>query len=131
MGKFVSISAFYTFHHLSGGVLAWLSVWSEVQTCMAQLIPLPLTVSCFSKIQISLPFWYRPTRVVPDKGPLNGCVCVYTFPSLYSLFFSAVTLLLDDRKGVWPMPSIPQFFFQNNNHHFMPLHRSTSISRHL
>jgi len=98
---------------------------------MAQLIPLPLTVSCFSKIQISLPFWYRPTRVVPDKGPLNGCVCVYTFPSLYSLFFSAVTLLLDDRKGVWPMPSIPQFFFQNNNHHFMPLHRSTSISWHL
>ena len=23
-----------------------------------------------------LPFWYGPTRVVPDKGPLNGCVCV-------------------------------------------------------
>ena len=22
-------------------------------------------------------FWYRPTRVVLDKGPLNGCVCVY------------------------------------------------------
>ena len=22
-------------------------------------------------------FWYRPTRVVPDKRPLNGCVCVY------------------------------------------------------
>jgi len=21
-------------------------------------------------------FGYRPTRVVPDKGPLNGCVCV-------------------------------------------------------
>ena len=21
-------------------------------------------------------FWYQPTRVVPDKGPLNGCVCV-------------------------------------------------------
>jgi len=33
---------------LSGGVLAWLSVWSEVQTAdfhMAQLMPLPLTVS--------------------------------------------------------------------------------------
>ena len=42
----------------------------------AQLMPLPLTVSCFSKIQIGLPFWYRLTRVVPDKGPLNGCVCV-------------------------------------------------------
>ena len=36
---------------------------------MAQLMPLPLTVSCFSKI------WYWLTRVVLDKGPLNGCVC--------------------------------------------------------
>ena len=37
-----------------------------------QLVPLPLTVSCFSKIQIVvLPFWYRLTWVVPDKGPLN------------------------------------------------------------
>ena len=43
---------------------------------MAKLVPLPLTVSCFSKIQIGLPFWYRLTRVVLDKGPLNGCVCV-------------------------------------------------------
>ena len=39
---------------LSGRVLAWLSVWSKVQTCIwaAQLMPLPLTVSCFSEIQI-------------------------------------------------------------------------------
>ena len=22
-------------------------------------------------------FWYRPTRVVPDKRPLNGCCCCY------------------------------------------------------
>ena len=43
---------------------------------MAQLMPLPLTVSCFSKIQIGSPFWYRLTWVVPGKGPLNGCVCV-------------------------------------------------------
>jgi len=64
---------------LSGGVLAWLSVWSEVQMHIAQLMPLPLTVSCFSKIQIDLPFWYRLTQVVPDKGPLNGCVCVYIY----------------------------------------------------
>jgi len=34
----------------SGGVLAWLSVRSKVH--MAQLMPLPLTVSCFSKIPI-------------------------------------------------------------------------------
>jgi len=42
---------------------------------MAQLMPLPLTVCCFSKIQIGLPFWNRPTWVVPEKGPLNGYVC--------------------------------------------------------
>ena len=39
-------------------------------------MPLPLTVSCFSKIQIGFPFWYRLTWAVLDKGPLNGCVCV-------------------------------------------------------
>jgi len=44
---------------------------------MAQLMPLPLTVTRFSKIQIGFtPFWYRLTQVVPEKRPLNGCVCV-------------------------------------------------------
>jgi len=42
---------------------------------MAQLMELPLTVSCFSKIQIGFAFWYRLTQVVPDKEPLNECVC--------------------------------------------------------
>jgi len=28
------------------------------------------------KSRLVSPFWYRLTRVVPDKGPLNGCVCV-------------------------------------------------------
>ena len=32
---------------------------------IAQLMQLLLTVSCFSKIQIGLHFWYRLTRVVP------------------------------------------------------------------
>ena len=27
------------------------------------------------KSRLVLPFWYRPTRVVLEKGPLNGCVC--------------------------------------------------------
>ena len=43
---------------------------------MAQLMPLPLTVSCFSKIQIGFPSWYWLTWVVPDNGPLSRCVCV-------------------------------------------------------
>ena len=27
------------------------------------------------KSRLVLPFWYRLTLVVPEKGPLNGCVC--------------------------------------------------------
>ena len=46
---------------------------------MAQLMPLPLTVSCFSEIQIGFTFWYRLTRVVLDKGLFNGCVCVFRY----------------------------------------------------
>ena len=63
--------------NLSGAVLAWLSVWSAVQTCIR-----PSWCQCHSqslpsvKSRLVLPFWYRLTRVVPDKGPLNGWVCV-------------------------------------------------------
>ena len=35
---------------------------------MAQLIPLPLTSLASVKSRLVLPFWYRLTRVVPDKG---------------------------------------------------------------
>ena len=45
---------------------------------MAELMPLPLTVSCFSKIQIGFTFL---VPAHPDKGPLNGCVCVYVWGS--------------------------------------------------
>ena len=43
---------------------------------MAQLMPLSLTVSCFSKILIGLTFLVPAHPVVPEKGPLNVCVCV-------------------------------------------------------
>ena len=32
------------------------------------------------KSRLVLPFWYRLTRVVPEKGLLNGCVCVCLYP---------------------------------------------------
>ena len=44
---------------------------------MAQLMPLPLTVSCFSEIQIAFTVLVPAHPVVPEKGPLNGCVCVH------------------------------------------------------
>ena len=62
---------------LSSEVLAWLSVWSEVQACIW-----PSGFHCHSlslasvKSRLVLPFWYWLTQVVPDKRPLNGCVCV-------------------------------------------------------
>jgi len=43
---------------------------------MAQLMPLPLTVSCFNKIQIGFTFLVPAHLGSPGKGPLNGCVCV-------------------------------------------------------
>jgi len=41
---------------------------------LAQLMPLPLTVSCFSKIQIGSTFLVLARLGSPGKGPLNGCV---------------------------------------------------------
>jgi len=43
---------------------------------MAQLMPLPLTVSCCSKIQIGFAFLVPAHLGSPGIGPLNGCVCV-------------------------------------------------------
>ena len=44
---------------------------------MAQLMPLLLTVSCFSKIQIGFTFLVPAHLRSAGKGPLNGCfVCI-------------------------------------------------------
>ena len=72
------------------GVVICLERGADLHT--AQLMPLPLTVSCFSKIKIVvlLPFWDWLTRVVPDKGPLNGCM-------YYSMYVYCLLSVL----GVW------------------------------
>ena len=60
---------------------------------MAQLIPLPLTVSCFSKIQIGFTFLVPAYPESPEKGPLNRCV--------YSACkFNSVTLVWCGCSGV-------------------------------
>jgi len=62
---------------LSGGVLAWLSVWSEM--------PLPLSVSCFSKIQIGFTFL---VPVYPDspgqRAVKRVCVSLIYFMTVFS-----------------------------------------------
>jgi len=55
--------------NLSGGVLAWLPVELGADLHMAQLMPLPLTVSCFSKIQIGFAFLVPAHPGSPGKGP--------------------------------------------------------------
>jgi len=42
---------------------------------IAQLMPLPLTVSCFSKILTGFTFLVPAHLGSPGKGPLNVCVC--------------------------------------------------------
>jgi len=44
---------------------------------IAQLMPLPLNVSCFSKIEIGFTFLVPAYPGIPGKGPLSGCVCVW------------------------------------------------------
>ena len=53
---------------LSGAVLAWLPVWNGM--------PLPLTVSCFSEIQIGFTFLVLAHLVSPRKRAVKRvCVC--------------------------------------------------------
>jgi len=61
---------------LSGKVLAWLS-GARCRLAYAQLIPLPLTVSCFSKIQIGFTFLVPAHPGSPGKRAVEWvCVCV-------------------------------------------------------
>jgi len=61
---------------LSGGLVAWLSVWSEVQTCVCPSWCHCHSLSCFSKIRIGFTFLVPAHLGSPRKGPLNGCVFV-------------------------------------------------------
>jgi len=51
----------------------------------AQLMPLPLTVSCFSKIQIGFTFLVPTDLGSPGKWPLNGYIYIYTYIRTCSL----------------------------------------------
>ena len=95
---------------LSGGLLTWLSVWSEVQTCIW-----PSWCHCHSlslatvKSRLVLPFWYRLTRVVLEKGPLNGRVCVLT---------GIQQLLYVSLFASWPRARVPTLLVTKNSRTF-------------
>ena len=62
---------------LSSGVLAWLSVWSEVQTCIWPSWCHCHSLSCFTKIQIGVTFLVPAHPGSPGKRAVKRvCVCV-------------------------------------------------------
>jgi len=65
---------------------------------IAQLMPLPLTVSCFSKIQIGFTFLVPAHLGSPGKGPLNGCVCVCVTCHIALLSLSLCSLCADGKR---------------------------------
>jgi len=62
---------YLAYKKLSGGVLG-----QTADLHMAQMMPLPLTISCSSKSRLALPSWFYllvPAHSGCHKGPLNGC----------------------------------------------------------
>jgi len=62
---------------LRGGVLVWLCLEQGADLHIAQLMPLPLTGSCFRKIQIGFTFLAPAHLGSPGKRAVKrACVCV-------------------------------------------------------
>ena len=108
---------------LSGGVLAWLSAWSEVQTFIW-----PSWCHCHSlslasvKSRLVLPFWYQLSWVVPDKEPLNGCMyvcitiwsCASLIRLLIKYYFVAECINVEFYTAALSKDSIPCSSLQNS-----------------
>ena len=61
-------------NRVGAGVVVCLEQGADLH--VAQLMLLPLTVSCFSKIQIGFTFLVPADPGSPKKGPLNVCVAL-------------------------------------------------------
>jgi len=91
----------------SGGVLAWLSVWSEVQTCI-WFSWCHCHSSCFSKIQIAFTFLVPAHPGSPGQGAVKRvCVCVTGINTMWlSNYFP---LLKSTTQSMWKL--LPDQFF--------------------
>jgi len=86
---------------LSGGVLAWLSVWRYLH--MSQLMPLPLTVRCFSKIQIDFTFLVPAHPGSPGKRAVKRVCVLVRVVYLLTYTGSMHWFVLDDNFARMPM----------------------------
>jgi len=131
---------------LGAGVVVCLDRGADLH--MAQLMPLPLTVSCFCKIQTGFFSFLVPAHrywVVPDKGPLNGCVSlsyeikglkheVSTLPFSVSteiLYASSLWALLQDnvcalQQTVLHMPANARLLFVKKYFTVLSVYKSYS-----
>ena len=62
---------------------------------MAQLMPLPLTVSCVSKVQIGCTFLVPAHPGSPGQGPLNGFVVVVCTNAAVYGYYTGYPVLAD------------------------------------
>jgi len=77
--------------NLSGWVLAWFCLERDADLHMVQLKPLPLTVSCFSKIQISFTCLILAHLGSPGKRAVNVCTsneCIATKTNVLATLIS-------------------------------------------
>jgi len=101
-------------------VFAWLSVWSEVQTCIW-----PSWCHCHSlsvapvKSRLVLPFWYRLTQVVLEKRPLNGCSVVYNYVQTWCHEYSTHPLQ-SSKPRLWRLKSRPLSPLASNSYSYLP-----------
>jgi len=99
---------------LSGGVLAWLSAWSEVQTCIC-----PSWCHCHSlslasvKSRFVIPFWYRPTGVFPDKVPTLRQYAAHKVLPQFNLNVKKYCPFLRRCSAFRILHAIPQLFLQS------------------
>ena len=116
---------------LSGEVLAWLSVWNKVQTCIW-----PSWCHCHSlslasvKSRLVLPFWYQPTRVVQEKGPLNRCVCACFNKTAQQKIANcnSTSEKLSNKSISWKLQKI-NFLYRHCHAHWPGAHYSTMYTK--
>ena len=97
------------------GVVICLERGADLHT--AQLMPLPLTTLSLASVnfRLVLPFWYRLTRIVPEKGPLNGCVCIFQWTISELLCYFQGDWMCQVRPQRDPVRRyVPQYFTRGN-----------------
>jgi len=92
---------------LGADVVVYLEQGADLH--MAQLMPLPLTVFCFSKIQIGFTFLLPARPGSPGKGPLTG-VCVYSGFCYFCIVPVYTMSQKNDTKFLRITPDVNRFF---------------------